>query len=127
MLREFKEYRSRFALIVLLLGVVGVLLSAVDADAQDKMSAKVQQEFRITLPENPSTGFKWEARFDGDFLALQSRKYVNTRSGRIGGGGQAVFSFLPLKQGETSLVFRYKRPWEDGATRERAVHLSITK
>jgi len=126
-LGEFKEYRSRLGLIVLLLGVVGVLLSAVEADAQDKMSVKVQQEFRITLPENPSTGFKWEARFNGDFLVLQSRKYVSAGTGRMGGGGQAVFSFLPLKQGETSLVFRYKRPWENGATRERSIHLSITE
>ncbi|MEW6140143.1 MAG: protease inhibitor I42 family protein [Thermodesulfobacteriota bacterium] len=127
MLGEFKEYRSRLGLIVLLLGVVGVLLSAVEADAQDKMSVKVQQEFRITLPENPSTGFKWEARFNGDFLVLQSRKYVSAGTGRMGGGGLAVFSFLPLKQGETSLVFRYKRPWENGATRERSIHLSITE
>ncbi len=127
MLRKFKEYRSRLALIVLLVGIVGVVLSAVETAAQDKMSAKVQQEFRITLPENPSTGFKWEARFNGDFLVLQSRQYVDAGTGRMGGGGQAVFSFLPLKQGETSLVFRYKRPWEDGATRERSVHLSITE
>jgi predicted secreted protein len=123
-----REHKFPLFLMVLFCGM-GVLLCEVSSEAQEKMSAKVNKEFRITLPENPTTGFQWEAKFDDKLLKLRSRDYVATSEaepGRRGGGGVAVFNFLPLKHGNTSLLFRYKRPWEDNVAEEKSIHLSIT-
>jgi len=69
------------------------------------------KEFVITLDANPTTGHSWDASFDQEHLAMVRQEYRAT-SDRIGGGGKAIFTFRPVKQGRASLVLRYKRPWE---------------
>ncbi len=124
---DWRRCGSLLFLTLLLLGATGVIISAAATEGQDKMVAQVQQKFQIKLPENPSTGFSWEAGFDKNFVTLESRNYVDGGTGRRGGGGVAVFSFVPLKEGNTSLVFRYKRPWEKTVEQEKSYHLTITK
>jgi inhibitor of cysteine peptidase len=122
-----RRYGSLLFLTLLCLVATIVIISATVTEGQDKMVAQVQQKFQIKLPENPSTGFSWEASFDSNFLTLESRNYVDGGTGRRGGGGVAIFSFVPLKEGNTSLAFRYKRPWEKTVEQEKSFHVTITK
>ncbi len=72
------------------------------------------EEFAISLEENPTTGYRWEASFDSSFIELTDKKYQ--RKGRaIGGGGTIEFKFLPLKLGKTALQLRLLRSWEGEA------------
>jgi inhibitor of cysteine peptidase len=79
----------------------------------------LRQEFSVTLPSNPSTGFGWKvAAYDRDFLQLLRHRYQKPEQARPGAGGQELFDFLPLKSGATTVVFHYQRPFEKQAARE---------
>jgi inhibitor of cysteine peptidase len=79
----------------------------------------VRQEFSVTLPSNPSTGFGWKvAGYDREFLQLLRQRYQKPEQPRPGAGGQELFDFLPLKCGTTTIVFHYQRPFEKQAVRE---------
>ncbi len=77
------------------------------------------KEFSVTLPSNPSTGYGWKvARYDREFLQLLRRRYQKPEQSRPGAGGQELFDFLPLKSGNTTVVFHYQRPFEKQVARE---------
>jgi inhibitor of cysteine peptidase len=79
----------------------------------------VRQEFSVTLPSNPSTGFGWKvASYDREFLQLVRNRYQKPAQPRPGAGGQELFDFLPLKSGSTTIVFHYQRPFEKQVARE---------
>jgi inhibitor of cysteine peptidase len=68
--------------------------------------------FTVRLESNPTTGYSWTAEYDRDFLELMTEGY-DRMSLAIGGGGYAIFNFLSLKRGRTTITMRYRRPWED--------------
>ncbi len=70
--------------------------------------------FTVRLESNPTTGYSWTAEYDRDILELMSEGYERM-SMAIGGGGHAIFIFLSLKRGRTTVTMRYRRPWEDEA------------
>lgn len=80
----------------------------------------LRQEFSVTLPSNPTTGYGWKiASYDRDFLQLLRNRYQKPDPPRPGAGGQELFYFLPLKSGTTAIVFHYQRPFEKQAAREQ--------
>lgn len=74
----------------------------------------VGKDFLITLPANPSTGYSWEAQFDKNYLSLRSKDFVNDKVSEpmVGVGGTEVFTFAPIKAGETTVLMGYGRSWE---------------
>ncbi len=79
-------------------------------------SAVLNEDFLITLPANPSTGYSWEARFDEDYLMLRSKDFVQDKSSKpdvVGAGGTEIFTFAPIKSGNTAITMLYKRSWEE--------------
>lgn len=80
-------------------------------DRDRTIEARVGEEVIIDRASNPTTGFRWEARYDEDMLELRKESYER-KSTRIGGGGTQVFRFVPLRKGYTTIHLCYKRPWE---------------
>ena len=79
----------------------------------------LRQEFNVTLPSNPSTGFGWKVvSYDRQFLQLLRTRYQKPDPPRPGAPGQQLFEFLPLKSGTTVIVFHYQRPFEKQVVRE---------
>jgi len=79
----------------------------------EKLSAKVGEEFDITLASNPTTGYLWEAEYDGAYLELEGKEYTPMESPLVGSGGSDKFTFHPLKEGEAKITFKYQRSWEE--------------
>lgn len=77
-------------------------------------SAVIGEDFLITLPANPSTGYSWEADFDKNYLILRSKDFVPDKVSpeTVGAGGTEVFTFAPIKAGETTVTMNYSRSWE---------------
>jgi inhibitor of cysteine peptidase len=79
----------------------------------------LRQEFQVTLPSNPSTGFGWKvAVYDRQYLQLLRSRYHKPERPGPGVFGQQIFEFLPLKSGTTTIIFHYQRPFEKQAVRE---------
>lgn len=78
-----------------------------------QIEAHVGQTIRISLSENPSTGFRWNIeKHDPAILALQSNEYESAADAVIGQPGTRHMVFVAQKPGSTVLDLAYYRPWE---------------
>jgi predicted secreted protein len=118
----------------LLAGLVAVSLLAVFALVSDvnvayageTIAASVDKPFTIVVKSNPSTGYKWLADFDREFLRLESSSYENPPAPRPGKPGRQIFTFMPLKPGETKIMLQYKRHWESSVGKTKRYSVIIT-
>ncbi len=70
-------------------------------------------EFSITLDSNATTGYMWMYEVDTSYIEPVSSDYIAPESTElVGVGGQQVFTFRALQEGETEVSFSYLRPWE---------------
>lgn len=73
------------------------------------------QELILTLPSNPSTGYRWDITKQSHLL--QQRKigvYSADKSDPlvVGGGGKITWDFEAVERGKDQLELVYHRPWE---------------
>ena len=67
----------------------------------------------LRLPENPSTGYRWEVEtFEGDALKLQTDTYQPPSIITLWAGGVRVVDFLAQSSGTVLLRLRLRRPWD---------------
>ena len=90
------------------------------------IQAQVGEEFVITLPANPTTGYSWNVDYDYDLLSLSSSEYVASPTRALGAKGTSVYIFEPLLPGKSTIYFVYKRSWENivADTKSFAVEIS---
>ncbi len=113
---------KRFALAAIALSVLTAtsLLScaapkaAVYVDPTQTIFAKVNEEFTIGIPANPTTGYQWTASHDTSLLSLVGSEYKASKQakGLVGAGGVQYFKFKALKAGMARISFSYQRPAE---------------
>lgn len=88
---------------------------AVHQQSQCPLSLRSGQQVILTLPSNPTTGFRWVLR-DGasDLLdSLGPEVYSNPEdAGLIGSAGQSTWRFQARQTGAGHLLLTYQRPWE---------------
>ncbi len=68
----------------------------------------------LYFPSNPTTGYSWEvtAAEDG-IVAIRDQYFADSGDlGMTGAGGTHWFHFSGLREGTTSVTFRYIRAWE---------------
>jgi len=97
------------------------------ADTEDK-TVTLDRPFHIKLKANPSTGYKWGASYDKSFLTLVNETHQRDPSkpkNYVGVGGITTFTFRPIKVGETSIKFSYKRPWEKEVAETKTFRIII--
>lgn len=114
--------------IILVTFMAFVLLLGCSKKEDLKISSK-QEDFTVTLPANPTTGFKWSVlEFDKNLFELKNHQYFSSKVGMLGAGGTMLYTFKLKKQQQMkcpckSLIkFKYSRPWEP----ENATIRSIT-
>ena len=78
------------------------------------IKAQAGHNVTIVLKSNPTTGYQWQVAkpLDESILKLISSEYLADKAELVGSGGKQVWRFKALKPGETSIFFKYVRPWE---------------
>jgi inhibitor of cysteine peptidase len=127
MLGAFRRQESAMTAAFRLLPLAGLALLA--ACAQKPSTQTLTQEQRnkcpltldlgqqliLSLPSNPTTGFRWVLR-DGAESVLQSlgpEVYSNPEdAGLVGSAGKSTWRFQTRERGEGRLLLTYQRPWE---------------
>ena len=67
----------------------------------------------LRLPENPSTGYRWEIKpLNDDTLKLQVDTYRAPTTIVMGAGGTRVFEFIAQSPGTFHLNLHLKKPWD---------------
>ncbi len=96
----------------------------VDEDANGReLEVPLNGELKLTLRENPSTGFAWTAEsLAPAVLDLLSDDFEEASSAR-GGGGTRVWKFNAKQKGEGKISLHYRRKWE---TKDPAKSFALT-
>ncbi len=70
-------------------------------------------ETTIQMKGNPTTGYNWfyEIGDDSIIAVEESEKYLGDDL-VVGAPSLFTYKIIPLKPGQTTLYFEYKRPWE---------------
>ncbi len=92
------------------------------------ITARVGEEFTITLDSNPTTGYSWKLSddFSEGVVELLGSEYKPTEIQRIGGGGKNIWRFKAIAVGETQITLYYRRPWEKDKPPSTTKTFSIT-
>jgi len=77
------------------------------------VTLKEGENFTVTLPSNPSTGYSWQPEFDAAFLSQVVEAEFEAESSLAGAGGAEIFEFKAVQPGTTTLTLNYERPWEE--------------
>ncbi|KFF34227.1 protease inhibitor I42 family protein [Pseudomonas paraeruginosa] len=94
------------------------VVSLDDADDCSPLKLTQGQKLVLTLPSNPTTGFRWELRNPaaGVLRRLGPEVYSNPDdNGLVGSGGESTWRFRAAASGTDRLELVYRRPWEKDA------------
>ena len=99
-------------------------------DPSTTIEVKTGENFIIKLRSNRTTGYLWKvaASVDKKILKCENVDYVTgDETGFIimGGGGEERWTFRTVGPGETSVSFRYVRPWEKGIPPAKSVTFKV--
>jgi inhibitor of cysteine peptidase len=74
----------------------------------------------VILPENPTTGFRWEvATPNSGVLEAQDPAGTEGVSDRAGGGRDVSIAHTARASGEGSIALALRRPWESAAAAQQ--------
>jgi inhibitor of cysteine peptidase len=99
--------------------VQDLLLTA--KDNGKSFSASLGNTIVIKIPENPTTGFRWELEeFDNSALEMQASDFSSKSTILTGSGGEKSFTIKTKQIGQTSISLKLWRDWEgDSSVIER--------
>ncbi len=85
----------------------------------------VGETLEISLPENRTTGFRWEIVANGEpNCTIQDDRYEAGRS--VGQGGKHFWRFQTRQAGSAEIQLLYRRPWEKRkAAQTFTLHLRV--
>lgn len=93
------------------------MLTITKADNGKAFAANVGETILVTLPENPTTGYRWELSGQAaPVLALAKDDYLGAGQGKkpamLGSGGTREFTFKAAAPGAAKLALILRRSWE---------------
>ncbi|AZF35831.1 putative lipoprotein [Pseudomonas sp. R4-34-07] len=101
---------------------------SVDDQSACPLQLKSGQNLILTLPSNPTTGYRWAIQDSagGVLRALSPEVYSSSESGVIGGGGQSTWRFQAFTAGQGRLRLTSQQPWEPEAEPAQTFDCAIT-
>lgn len=103
------------------------MLVADEAMNGERITLRQGDELTVELPENPSTGYRWEADDDASTSILEATGSTFMRadatSGAVGVGGTRRFTFRAMGIGSCSLHYTLIPPGRDRSDGQQ--HYSI--
>ncbi len=76
------------------------------------MEMPIGEEFEISLPENPTTGYQWSLKSSGEPVCVPIGNVFKTTSAPPGHGGSRYWRFQVAQAGLANIELVYQRPWE---------------
>jgi inhibitor of cysteine peptidase len=86
------------------------------------VQTQVGQEFTITLDSNQTTGYQWQLAQPLDEAYLESAgceyEVPEASPGLVGVGGEELWSFRTIAEGDTEVSLEYLQPWDRASLAE---------
>jgi len=83
----------------------------------------------LNLCSNPTTGFQWSEVpeiSDQNVLKQTYHTFTAPETGKVGSSGSEEWGMQILKQGNSTLIWEYSRPWEGGEKAVWSVTATVT-
>ena len=112
---------------ILLIGAAGTTATIkrfTEADSGSLVVVKKGEAFKVTLAENPSTGYSWNMSVS-DGLEIMNDRYIPPAQHIPGRGGEHEWTIQAVKPGQQKVRGIYKRPWEPLYYNETTFRLDI--
>jgi inhibitor of cysteine peptidase len=94
-------------------------------DSGTERSVPVGERIELRLPENPTTGFRWQvAGLPVELQQIEDR-YEGAEQPR-GAGGHRTIGFEALRPGDVTLHLEKRRSWEQDPTDRFTVQLRVS-
>ncbi len=94
------------------------------ADAGRRCAIRVGDTVTISLPESPTTGYRWHPEVDTDFLAASDDSYEGAQDPR-GAPGIRRLAFTAVRTGSTTLRLVRRRSWESTGVEAFEIPLDV--
>lgn len=105
-----------FATVLLLAGCASTPPSSValNDDGDCPLTLHRGQTLMLTLPSNPTTGYRWNLRevSNEQLKSLGPEVFSSPKTDLIGGDGLSTWRFEAVEAGSGRLYLTYQRPWE---------------
>ncbi len=87
------------------------------SDTHETIFTDVGMEFQIALESNPTTGYQWQLahELDDELLELVAQDFEKPEEDLMGAPGTELWTFKGKGVGQTTISFKYARPWEKEA------------
>ena len=83
----------------------------------------------LNLCSNPTTGFQWSevpTISNQNVLKQTYQKFTPPETGKGGASGTEEWGMRILKEGNSTLIWEYSRPWDGGEKAEWSVTATVT-
>jgi len=87
-----------------------------EAAAGRPVNVTVGERIKVVLPENRTTGYRWQVGGDCSRILSEEEDQATAGSGQPGAGGTRVWVFAAKAEGQCELRFESARAWEKSAT-----------
>jgi inhibitor of cysteine peptidase len=95
--------------------VVSEVVQVGEADNGREVELQLQQLLRVTLPEAPTTGFRWVLRSPIEGVLSLVENGFESPSGAPGAAARRNWDFRAVRAGVAAIVIEYRRSWERAA------------
>jgi inhibitor of cysteine peptidase len=100
---------------------------SISSDGADRaVNVPAGEEISVTLPENPTTGYRWVVEAVTGDLALVSADFSPPKEVKPGAGGHRTIHLRAGARGHGELRLRYERAWEGASDGARRCLLTFT-
>jgi inhibitor of cysteine peptidase len=85
----------------------------------------VGKTIEVHLPENPTTGFRWQLTSDGGPACVMTDDQFIAQAGPPGKGGDHTWKFKAIRPDESDIELGYRRRWENSASASRTFKIHV--
>jgi inhibitor of cysteine peptidase len=95
------------------------------------LKAKQGQELLVSLPSDPTTGYRWNVQNSASSILSSVGPEVFSSNDEnnevIGSAGQSLWRFKVIHEGTAELVMKYQQSWDTSSAYEKvfACHIEI--
>ncbi len=89
-----------------------------------RVDARSGEPFEISLPENPTTGYRWHVdRVDG--LETAGDPQFEPGGSGVGAGGRRTFQLAGSQSGDAVISFSLRRPLDASGVQTRTITVAV--
>jgi len=90
-----------------------------------EVNAKKLDKLELSLPENPTTGYRWDLKSRGEPVCKLDDTHYDAPTGAVGRGGTRRWEFSVVATGITTIQLEYRRSFESSEPATRTFSLKV--